>query len=718
LYECEYERQVRAGFQIMPIGVAYGAISIGHRVPKGMMTFREQKEKYNKTHDRQYLHRPVCLNSETDLAANAKRLREIAEYCGWLGPIGYNLGDELSTTYYVTAFDYDFRPEALAAFREWLNEQYGSLAALNNEWGTDFACWEEVMPLTTHEVKGRGNYAPWADHRAFMDDSLAGFIRWTRDRLREGDTRATVGLSGSQAAEAYGGYNWWTLCQDLDFFVSYTHQNTAIMHRSFGPGIPRAAAYAYVHNPAMRHRLWWLLLQGNFAGTHFTYRFLFYPDLTPTPTMAQSAEVVREFQGGVAKLLKNCSRVSDIGVHYSHASIRGAYISGEAAPFRDNRMGWIQAAEDLGFQCEFLARPQLESGELAKRKYRAFVLPYSVALSAKEASALRRYVEEGGLLIADAKTGLMDEHCKTLTKGRLDDIFGLTRAKVDPTAPAAEGEARFSREQGKCDLRGVTLDLAVAEQTLTLANAGAALGTHGEAPVAIVKKVGQGTAIFLNFFLNSYLQRRKVGAEEPMRRLVKNVLLLRDVQPAVRVDVQADPRPHMFTVRYTSGEARYVATLMPHEDKTADWSAPIDVTFPQNGYVYDVRKARELGRANPARTTLLAGEPAIFGILPYRVNAISVTPRPAPATCGRPVQYDAVVQAEGGPIGMHVILIDVLDPAGVLRPHYSVKLVARDGKASGEFVPALNDPPGTWTIQATDFVTRATGTALIELQQQ
>ena len=73
-------------------------------------------------------------------------------------------------------------------------------------------------------------------------------------------------------------------------------------------------------------------------------------------------------------------------------------------------------------------------------------------------------------------------------------------------------------------------------------------------------------------------------------------------------------------------------------------------------------------------------------------------------------------QAEGGPAGMHVILIDVLDPAGAVRPHYSAKLVARDGKATGEFVPAFNDPPGNWTIRATDFVTRATGTAPINLQ--
>ncbi len=64
---------------------------------------------------------------------------------------------------------------------------------------------------------------------------------------------------------------------------------------------------------------------------------------------------------------------------------------------------------------------------------------------------------------------------------------------------------------------------------------------------------------------------------------------------------------------------------------------------------------------------------------------------------------------------MHLVLIEVTDPAGVVRTHYNAKLVARDGKAAGEFVPALNDPPGRWTIRATDYATRVTGTAQIAL---
>ena len=62
-----------------------------------------------------------------------------------------------------------------ADFRRWLTEHYADLDALNRQWGTAFAKWEEVVPLTHEEAKARGddNYAAWADHREFMDDVFA-----------------------------------------------------------------------------------------------------------------------------------------------------------------------------------------------------------------------------------------------------------------------------------------------------------------------------------------------------------------------------------------------------------------------------------------------------------------------------------------------------------------------------------------------------------------
>jgi len=79
------------------------------------------------------------------------------------------------------------------------------------------------------------------------------------------------------------------------------------------------------------------------------------------------------------------------------------------------------------------------------------------------------------------------------------------------------------------------------------------------------------------------------------------------------------------------------------------------------------------------------------------------------------VQYDVAVQSEAGQPDMHVVLIEVLDPSVAARPHYAAHLLTRSGHATGEFLPAVNDPPGRWTIRATDYATRVTGSTHIVL---
>ena len=66
-----------------------------------------------------------------------------------------DIRDELSTTISANPFDYDFSEPTLKAFRIWLQSRYPSLAALNAEWETKFAAWDDVRPFTTDQIKNR-----------------------------------------------------------------------------------------------------------------------------------------------------------------------------------------------------------------------------------------------------------------------------------------------------------------------------------------------------------------------------------------------------------------------------------------------------------------------------------------------------------------------------------------------------------------------------------
>ncbi len=699
LFDTEYDSAVRAGFQLLVINCSYGYINVGHRVPKGKTPFAEARRRYQATHDKRWLVRPVCLNDPADLAPLADKLHKLAAFAGWLEPLGYNLGDEMSLTYYTTPFDYDFGDACLAAFRRWLRKRYPSLDALNRAWDTKFASWDAVTPMTAYEVKGRGNYAPWAEHREFMDETFARFFEWVRARLRERDPRAIVGMSGSQAAEAYGGYNWPRLMQALDFIQNYTHRNTMIMQRSFDGRVPRAPWYGYgVRNPQMRAMLWRRLLNGNRGGSFFSESYMFLPDGRPSACTRAAAPLVKEFQSGLAGLVRRLRRVNDIGVHYSHASIRGAFIFGADALFRDNRQGWIKALEDLGFQCEFLCRKQIEAGELRRRGYKAFVLPYSVAISDREAAELRRYVEAGGLLLADGKIGLMDEICRTRKTGALDALFGVSRPRVDPLAGLREGEAVFDSNEGACRLKGLKLDASAAEPGLRASHA---LGRIGSTPAAAVHRTGQGCAALLNFYLDWYPRQRALRMEAPLKQLVANLLKLRGVEPAVRVECAAKPAPRFYVVRFRAGAARYVAVQydLGRREEPPPAPARYTVRFPARAHVYDVRRGAYLGRTDRASGRLGPGDVALYALLPYRVRGLDVRASQASARPGDEVRYAIRVRADGAAPGLHVFRVEVSGPDGKPRRHYGAVLCSEVGRAEGAFRLALNDPPGAWRIR-------------------
>ncbi len=702
LHDGEQRNSYEAGFRSLLMSVVGNVLRLS-KVPEGKLNFQQQREQYTKTHDKKFLERPSCLNADDTRQMVAEKLAKITAAVAKYRPAGYVCGDELSVTYYVTPFDYDFTPGCLEKFREWLKEQYPNLSALNDEWGTDFATWEQVMPMTAEEVRDRANYAPWADHRTFMEVTFANFFRFTDHALEQGDPGARLGISGSQAAEAYGGYDWWRLTDALDFIQAYDHQNTGEMHRSFHDMLT-APWWGYASTGAgLEHTLWRRLLNDNDGGSFFVYTYIFWPDYTYTQSTLDAKEYLADIQGGLARLLHECDeRATDVYVHYSHPSIHAAFITGGQTLFRDNRNGWIKAIEDSGLQMKFLAYAQLEAGELTRLMPKAFVLPYSVALSDAEAAEIHRYVEAGGTLIADARTGLMDEHCRPRVSGALDDLFGIKRASIDPKAKRPEGEARFTQALEGCDPRDISFEGFGGEPGITL-DGGQALGEMAGLPALVVNRVGKGRVVLLNLLLDSYPRRRSVGVGEPMRQLVAKVLTLAGVKPEVEAQVSGDH--HLYIARYLSGGATYVGVLRD----TSEGRSPVKLRFAKPAHVYDLRQGQYLGKTAQTEALVRPGHCKVYSLLPYEVTGVKVRVRKADSKPGDAVKFTVTVEARGAKPGMHVCRVEVTDPAGVVRPYYGAQLTAQRGLATGEFDLALNDPTGAWTITATDVATGVTG---------
>ena len=95
----------------------------------------------------------------------------------------------------------------MAAFRAYLRETYGELEGLNREWETSFTKWNDVEPLVYEDAYAKGNLAPWADHRLFMNRDFTRFHVEVQDEVRTIQPGAFVGEEGAPGFGAYSGFD-------------------------------------------------------------------------------------------------------------------------------------------------------------------------------------------------------------------------------------------------------------------------------------------------------------------------------------------------------------------------------------------------------------------------------------------------------------------------------------------------------------------------------
>jgi hypothetical protein len=343
-----------------------------------------------------------------------------------LKPFAYYLADESSLTCYTDAFDVDWAPEALAAFREWLRKEYATLDRLNASWTTAFTSWDAVVPMTTEEAQKHGNFAPWADHRIFMEREFVRAFARARDWLKEMDPGARPSISGTQVPTAHNGCDWYSIDQELEYIQPYSGGGQDAMHYLFNPKLRITGFTGYgATGDAAKYEQWQRLFYGHCGASIFWHYTMLNPDLTFSEQGSALAETFGKLQSGIARVFMNSNVIEDgVAIHFSMASIRGAWItdgviradmgnvnssSKNFADLSKRRAAWVKELEKQGVQFRFLATQQIEAGELDK--YKVLILPYSIALSDVEIEAIRRFLARGGRVFADEQLGRMDERC-------------------------------------------------------------------------------------------------------------------------------------------------------------------------------------------------------------------------------------------------------------------------------------------------------------------
>src|SRR6185312_15877965 len=101
----------------------------------------------------------------------------------------------------------------------------------------------------------------------------------------------------------------------------------------------------------------------------------------------------------------------------------------------------------LGLQFDFVSSEQVEHDALTTGKFKVLILPLSVAISPMEAKSIEAFVTAGGVVIADAAAGIMDDHCAWRQDAAITEFFGITAAPADKRSfKIASGAAAVTEE--------------------------------------------------------------------------------------------------------------------------------------------------------------------------------------------------------------------------------------------------------------------------------
>jgi len=607
-------------------------------------TYEADFKGYTATRGKRYLVRKPCLHDPDYLPQAREILQRYVRQHQEGKPLLYDIGDEMSIGSFASPMDYCFSEHTLRAFRKWLQEQYGSLEALNREWETHFSSWDAVEPMTTYEIKererqGSENYSPWADHRTFMEITFAETLRKFREFIREVDPAVPVGAEGLQMPSAWGGYDLWRLSQVFDWIEPYDIGNSREIFRSFMPeGLILSTLFEMDGKSAGR-RLWRLLLTGD-RGTIIwddeNSRCVdkTKDDMPLTPRGKELAPVFQELRRMAPMIFKLKPLDDCIAIHYSQASIHAHWMF-DSRPDKDSwprrfssyeavhsrmarvRDSFVRVIEDLGLQYHFVSYEQIERGDLLKEGHKVLLLPQSVAMSKKECEQIEAFVRAGGTVIADNMAATMDEHCKRLPKGQLDELFGIARQGSEA---GGQGPAKGLKWKGK------TLDLEVAESVgLTT---GKAQDDGNGVPCIVVNRVGKGQAIYLNFLMLSYGKLRLTPPkEQPVREVFGALLKQAGIAPPVKVLYADTPAyvPGVRIWRYRGAGADYVAIMRNPEFRASELGEigygnntafekieRVQVIFPKKKHIQDVREGKSLGTTDRVTVVLDPWSPKIL----------------------------------------------------------------------------------------------------------
>jgi len=398
--------------------------------------------------------------------------------------------------------------------------------------------------------------------------------------------------------------------------------------------------------------------------------------------------------------------------------------------FPANRDGWVKTIKDLGLQFDFVSSEDVAKNPISNDKYKVLILPLAFALSSSEILHIEQFVSRGGVVIADAAPGLMDQHCAWETSDALNKLFGITAAGSDNRdLKLVSGDVRVNSTPAQLGFSFKNLtDFRVAEPDLKAATA-KALFQIGNADAGLFHSVGKGWTIYLNTTLDQYPKMRSAHFGGPSyRELLRKIFEKANIKKSIEISSpDGKPLSQAQIARYKFGDSEILALVKDNvaaagivgQDGVTTYNdsdlgqvakQEITIKLPRKMYVTNVRTAQQFGFTDVVHTSILVGDALVFGLSPKQ-NEITLQ-GPRFARPGEPAVFTITsIQS-----GTALVRVQVLTPVGNRSSLYSGNVLLNRSNSTFTLPFALNDAPGKYTIKVTDVVTGASIEKTIELK--
>jgi len=484
-----------------------------------------------------------------------------------------------------------YNGQAAAAFYDWLSERYSSVDALNDAWGTAYESIEEVVPPQPQEFNNR--QGAWLDWHTFQDVAYAGWTALQCKSRHEADPKgrpcmlkntelriefprfvrdgtSDLDMISRQIAQSGGG---WACIDDYGSGDSHAYEANYLYNASGGA----RTIFGETNNHSgpgyvFSYSMWPLLGNGIKGLQFFCWGGLGSTGDYDTFGMHTATGLLRPKMVYAAKLAHQIHRMErfwseatsgeicpKVAIFYPRRDMllepdspHGTYGYGV-----NNRIAVYSALRQQQYVVDVITRTVLLEN---LDRYQALLLVGAMHLSQDEAATIETYVRDGGVLIADARTGFYDQVHRE--KRMLSGIWGEMQGGF-----AKRRETAFSYTGQRV--------LCLGQERLTAPETASVLGEFRDGKPALLRgRLGRGQWLYLATQLGARSSKpadyegkwQGLGQADGPAVLAPELLRLAGVQPAYHVqDLNAATRRKLRIEQPMVDSRGNVAIVVSHQ---------------------------------------------------------------------------------------------------------------------------------------------------------